>query len=251
MADNAKVESSSADQLLSFVSNASRELKDMLGRVDSEDCADHGMNLLSPGLNLRLSSTPSTSPIPSPTPSCVSSLSDQEVPSMSPGLFARTTQRRVRRKRSLDLAGEKPLFDFSAKYRRADSVGDYEDYYPNCAVLMRQQGGEISPMEVERTLHQQAYRKSNNPHYDHINSVHNSHQQLYNRPMQKLHMHNYASSAFLLNHQNHTMQTFDHQNCGIDVRPQEPTPDFADLVSWMLAEDFLDAETLGALLSHC
>ena len=31
---------------------------------------------------------------------------------------------------------------------------------------------------------------------------------------------------------------------------QENVPDFADLVSWMLAEDFIDSETLAALLTQ-
>lgn len=223
----------------------------MLGKVNNNESEDRRRNLLSPGLNLRLSSTPMTSPVPSPTPSSVSSLSDQEVPSMLPDFFTKTMQKRVNRKRSFDSAGETSSFDFSAKYRRADSVGDYEDYYPSSTVVMRRQGSGVLPMEIDHKLHHQENRKSYTPDYHHINAMHTSHQQLYNRPMHKLYMQNYASSAFLSNQQNRMMQAFDHQHGVLEAIQQDPTPDFADLVSWMLAEDFLDAETLGALLSHC
>ena len=171
-------DSSTANQLLDFVSNASRELIDMLGKVNNNESEDCNRHLLSPGLNFRLSSTPMTSPVPSPTPSSVSSLSDQEVPSMLPDFFAKTMQKRIRRKRSLDSAGETSSFDFSAKYRRADSVGDYEDYYPSSAVVMRRQDSGVLPMKMDQKLYHEEYRKSYIPNYHHINAIHTSHQQL-------------------------------------------------------------------------
>ena len=242
--------SSTADQLLNFVSNASKELQDMLGKVDNEE-STRSNNLLTPGFNTHLSSTPMSSPIPSPTPSCVSSLSDQEVPSMSPGFLTKATQRRLCRKRSLDSAGEAPSFDFSAKYRRADSVGDYEDYYPSCTTVMRGECSGVFPMGTEYKSNHEVYRKSYSQNYHNTHVMRTSHQQLYDRPMQKLYMQNYASSPFHSNQQNHATQNFDYHHGTSDMNTNVPTPDFEDLVSWMVAEDFLDAETLRALLLRC
>ena len=239
---------STANQLLNFVSNASKELKDMLGKVDNDEKAN--TNFLTPGFHTHLPSTPMASPVPSPTPSCVSSVSDQEVPSMSPRFFASNTPKRVRRKRSFDSAGEAPPYEFSEKYRRADSVGDYDEYYPSCAMVMRQHCGEFqaSSLEMEqRKLQYQGHRKSHN-----FNSMRPAQQQFNNGQMQKVQqMQQFNSSALLSNQQAYVMQQFEHQQNFPHVNPVDPTPDFADLVSWMLAEDFLDAETLSALLLRC
>ena len=251
MAEGEVTVSSTADQLLNFVSNASKELKDLLGKVDNEEGTGSNTSLLPPGFNVHLSSTPMSSPIPSPTPSCMSSLSDQEVPSMSPGFLTKTTQRRLCRKRSLDSAGETPSFDFSAKYRRADSVGDYEDYYPSCSTVMRGERSGVFPMGTEYKSSNEVYRKSYSQNYHHTHAMRTSHQQLYDRPMQKLYMQNYVTSPFLSNQQNYVAQNFDSHHGTSDMNTNVPTPDFEDLVSWMVAEDFLDAETLRALLLRC
>lgn len=250
-------ESTSASHLLDFVSNASKELKDMLGKVDNDEKTERNPGLTSPGLTVHLPATPMmASPVPSPTPSCVSSISDQEVPSMSPRFFASSTQRRVRRKRSFDSSGEAPSLDLSDKFRRTDSVGDYEEYYPSCAVglPLRQagSGAQASSVETERRLQYESCRKlhaHNSYHFDGIQPVQ---QQLYSRPMQQKLLQHYDSFPFLSNQQHYSMQNTDQQQV-LSHQPfyVDPAPDFADLVSWMLAEDFLDAETLSALLSRC
>lgn len=252
-------DSTSANHLLDFVSNASKELKDMIGKVDNDEKGDNNSDSLFNGLNVHLPATPMTSPVPSPTPSCVSSISDQEVPSMSPRFFAGNARTRTRRKRSIDSAGEAPAFEFMEKVRRADSVGDYEEYYPSCALDMRRRqayvcGSQASSMELESRLQQQSYRKLHATHSQQFDELHPTQQQFYyGKPMQKSNMQNYYDYSTFVSNQQHFTTAFNYQQQAFQQQPNpvDSVPDFADLVSWMLAEDFLDADTLSTLLSRC
>ena len=242
-------EASSADQLLNFVSNASRELKDMLGKVDHDDQKPElNQTLLSPGF--ASPATPMMSPIPSPSPSCVSSMSDQEVPSMSPRFFAVNPQKRAR-KRSFDSSGDAPFLDYPMKVGRSDSVGESDEYYPSCAFRSRNQGNQHKPqwwnyrqpypMYQKQQYQKQQYQKFPNTHRLDQYPGYERYQQLSSCQQQ-------TSNVYSSIQQNFPVV---NNNCGQSFSSFEQTPDFADLVSWMLAEDFLDAETLSSLLSRC
>eukprot|EP00112_Aurelia_sp_Birch-Aquarium-sp1_P009583 Seg2093.3 transcript_id=Seg2093.3/GoldUCD/mRNA.D3Y31 product="hypothetical protein" protein_id=Seg2093.3/GoldUCD/D3Y31 len=241
-------EASSADQLLNFVSNASRELKDMLGKVDNDEKPELNQRLLSPSFNSP--ATPMMSPIPSPSPSCVSSMSDQEVPSMSPRFFAINPQKRAR-KRSFDSSGEAPFLDYPMKVGRSDSVGESDEYYPSCALRTRNQR---TPQKPQCWNYRQPYpmyqkQQCQKQQYQNFPTLHQLDQYPgYERYQQLSTCQQQTSNVYSSNQQNFPAV---NNNFGQSYSTVEQTPDFADLVSWMLAEDFLDAETLSSLLSRC
>ena len=249
---NQNTTQSSTNELLSFVSNASRELKDMLGKVDTDERREATSGTC---LSLPLPATPMSSPVPSPTPSCVSSVSDQEVPSMSPRFFASGSQKRSLRKRSHDSLRDVPFSNFSAKFRRTDSVGDYDEYQ-SCALKTphRPSVMQSSPHEIDYVVQQLVCQKSLQARqtFDQLYGAQldsNQHQS-YNRISQQS-----TTDGYTVRFGNQPSYTGHGMYCqsmhSYHIPPTEPVPDFADLVSWMLAEDFLDAESLSTLLSRC
>eukprot|EP00794_Sanderia_malayensis_P008992 gene8992-9953_t len=268
-----------ANQLLNFVSNASKELKNMLGKVceKTDDSVNQTSSLGNSSLSLPAAFN---SPIPSPTPSFVSSISDQEVPSMSPKYFGRqkSQQPGQGRKRAFDSSNESPSVDYHpTKVQRADSTGDYEEFI------------EL-PSIPQSTSPQQQYYNNTAPavHYQ-------QHQQMYNKPMacgQQYSMPNRLATDYEA-HSSRLQSRYQYQNdvyCHgqyvinntanqrIDwpvqaklnttgyntgycnnaqnvymntLQQQEQYPDIADLVSWMVAENFLDNESLNILLTNC
>ncbi len=232
---------SCANQLLDFVSNASRELKDMLGKVDRDAESEP---LRQP--SLRLPSPPFNSPVPSPTPSVVSSISDQEVPTMSPKFFSQRSQRRGR-KRDFDSISEASMVEYPSKIRRADSLGDPDEYldFPTTSNMY------MAPMGYYQ--HQETTYKPTSCRYGNQNSP-NQYQMYSSRLQPRLQYQQDSfnnSYQYFPNQPNWPVQNTNYTQNMYTIQQNEHVPDIADLVSWMVAENFLDTESLSLLLTQC
>ena len=235
-----------ANQLVSFVSNASKQLKNLLGEVDQDS---KPLQTLPPTQGLPSPSF--SSPVPSPTPSSVSSMSDQEVPSMSPGLLTKKAQRRGR-KRISDSISEATMVEYPMKARRANSVGDYDEFVASAAPVSQQYliPPPTSPSYRAEHLPFKLYNSCQYERYEQFPTASSFTRQqprmLQYQQQQEMHnLNNYGSSQL-----NWPTQNTNSSPSYFSGQQQENVPDFADLVSWMLAEDFIDSETLAALLTQ-
>ncbi len=204
------------------------------------------------------------SPIPSPTPSSVSSISDQEVPSMSPGFVRRKAEKRGR-KRDIVSVSEASMIEYPTKARRsneypvkarrADSTGDFEEYSRCEATNFRRY-----PSQQQRSYQQHEQAEFYPPAHKQISRSSCQFASPNHMAISRLH-HKIQYTEDVYSHPHHckpgprhtfwNTQNFSSQNCYMQQQHQEPVPDFAELVSWMLAENFLDTESLTALLARC
>ena len=246
MADKNKTTSEDpTKQLLHFVSNASREIKIFLDKVENEDSDVKAEECPKSPRSPKRPKTPRTpvpsphSPIPSPTPSPMS-MCDQEVPQMSPEPSMEYLHPQIQRKRRLEMYP-----DESARYckrTRYASTGEFDEYNNSCrfgkrnflTVPSRQYASQSVPSSTSSSIRKDCMFNENNSDF--------RCQRLYSNmyDLQNGWPNGYNGMNNFINY--NSIPTNNHLQ-------SEPSPDFADLVSWMVAEDFLDVETLSSLLA--